>query len=156
MAKGQPSVKHLKALAVSAKNKRSYKQRGVQPALLERFSCPTGPNGQASKNLVIDIVVAEFTSLCPLTGQPDFATIRIKYRPSSWCVESKSLKLYMGSYRNQGEFHESCVQRMLRDLVKLLDPKYMRITGEFTPRGGIPFWPTAEYEAPNWSEESVS
>lgn len=82
---------------------------------------------------------------CPLTGQPDFATIVIDYRPAALCVESKSLKLYMMAYRNTGEFHEACVTRILNDLVQVLKPVYMRVTGRFTPRGGIPFHPTVSY-----------
>jgi 7-cyano-7-deazaguanine reductase len=96
----------------------------------------------------LHIECPEFTSLCPKTGQPDFAVIVIDYMPDQWCVESKSLKLYLGSFRNHGEFHESCVTRICNDLVALLDPKELTIRGEFTPRGGIPFWPTASYKRP--------
>ena len=93
----------------------------------------------------IHIECPEFTSLCPLTGQPDFAKIIIDYQPADLCVESKSLKLYLGSFRMHGEFHESCVNRICNDLVQLLQPVCLAVRGEFTPRGGIPFWPTAEY-----------
>lgn len=79
----------------------------------------------------------EFTSLCPKTGQPDFARIIVEYVPDKLCVESKSWKLYLGSYRDAQEFHEACVARILRDLVELLDPHWIRVTGQFTPRGGI-------------------
>ena len=96
--------------------------------------------------LSINIVAPEFTSLCPKTGQPDFATIVIDYIPNKECVESKSLKLYLGSFRNHGEFHESCVSRIAMDLIKLLGPQYLKVEGQFTPRGGIPFWPTVEYD----------
>uniref|UniRef100_A0AAU7VHW6 7-cyano-7-deazaguanine reductase QueF n=1 Tax=Dinoroseobacter phage vB_DshS_R26L TaxID=3161158 RepID=A0AAU7VHW6_9CAUD len=88
----------------------------------------------------------EFTSLCPKTGQPDFARIVVEYTPRDLCVESKSWKLYLGSYRTAQEFHEACVARILRDLVALLDPAWIRVTGEFTPRGGISINPTMEYE----------
>ena len=87
----------------------------------------------------------EFTSLCPKTNQPDFARIVVEYAPRDLCVESKSWKLYLGSYRNAQEFHEACVARILRDLVELLDPNYLRVTGEFTPRGGISINPSHEY-----------
>lgn len=79
----------------------------------------------------------EFTSLCPKTGQPDFARIVVEYVPDELCVESKSWKLYLGSYRTAQEFHEACVARICRDLVELLNPRWIRVTGEFTPRGGI-------------------
>lgn len=116
-------------------------------ALLEAFP---NPFGSADMNPVgavgtIHIECPEFTSLCPLTGQPDFAKIVIDYQPDALCVESKSLKLYLVSFRMYGEFHESCVNRICNDLVKLLNPAWLTVRGEFTPRGGIPFWPTAEY-----------
>jgi 7-cyano-7-deazaguanine reductase len=94
----------------------------------------------------IHIECPEFTCLCPLTGQPDFARIVIDYQPDQLCVESKSLKLYLGSFRMFGEFHEAGVNRICNDLVKLLEPVSLTVRGEFTPRGGIPFWPTAEYK----------
>lgn len=117
------------------------------PEVLESFPSPlhqTGPYRPAWHG-TIEITCPEFTSLCPKTGQPDFATIRIKYEPRTWCVESKSLKLYLMGFRNHGSFHEECVQRIAKDLVQLLDPEYLEVTGEFTPRGGIPFWPKVAY-----------
>src|SRR5262249_55785539 len=96
----------------------------------------------------IHIEVPEFTTLCPITGQPDFATIVIDYRPHKLCVESKSLKLYLARFRQSPEFHESCVNRIANDLITLLDPLYIKVEGRFTPRGGIPFWPAAEYSCP--------
>lgn len=122
-----------------------------QPSLLERFENPlkkltaallTG-NADVGALNAVNIVAPEFTSLCPLTGQPDFATIVIDYAPDDWCVESKALKLYLGSYRMAGDFHESCVGRIATDLWTLLDPLWLRVRGEFTPRGGIPFWPVS-------------
>ena len=103
------------------------------------------PNPSPERDYVIQFQIPEFTCHCPLTGQPDFAKIVIDYQPDQLCVESKSLKLYLGSFRMHGEFHESCVNRICNDLVKLLDPAWITVRGEFTPRGGIPFWPTAEY-----------
>lgn len=87
----------------------------------------------------------EFTSLCPKTGQPDFATIIINYIPRVEMVESKSLKLYLFSFRNHGDFHEDCVNIIMKDLVKKLDPKYLEVRGIFTPRGGIAIYPFANY-----------
>jgi 7-cyano-7-deazaguanine reductase len=117
------------------------------PELLERFP---NPAARASENpaaaaMALRIDVPEFTTLCPLTGQPDWARIVIRYQPDAWCVESKSLKLYLGSFRNAGEFHEACVNRICNDLVRLLDPAWLVVEGRFTPRGGIPFWPVSVF-----------
>ena len=104
---------------------------------------------EANRNSVtgsIHIEVPEFTSLCPITGQPDFGTIVIDYVPDELCVESKSLKLYMGRFRQFREFHEACVNRIANDLIDLLDPVRLTVEGRFTPRGGIPLWPKAEYK----------
>lgn len=110
--------------------------------LLERFPNPMkGAKGRK----IIKVVAPEFTSLCPMTGQPDYATIVLEYTPREWCVESKSWKLYLMSFRNVGEFHEACVTRMHNDLMALLDPEWMVVEGQFTPRGGISFWPRIEY-----------
>lgn len=131
----------LKALGSS---KTTYKFDGPDKALLETFPSPF------SKVLSpkIEIVAPEFTSLCPKTGQPDFATIKISYVPTTLCVESKSLKLYLMSYRMHGAFHESCVNQIAAELLELLDPRKLWVKGEFTPRGGIPFWPEVFYERP--------
>lgn len=94
----------------------------------------------------VHIEATEFTSLCPITGQPDFATIVIDYIPRERLVESKSLKLYLGRFRQFGEFHESCVNRIANDLIALLDPVHIKVEGRFTPRGGISIWPVAEYK----------
>lgn len=119
-------------------------------ALLERFPSPASKAemNPAGVELSLNITTSEFTSLCPMTGQPDFATIVIEYVPGDWCVESKSLKLYFLGFRNRRDFHESCVVKIANDLVKLLDPEYLKVVGQFTPRGGIPFWPTVEYDRP--------
>ena len=121
--------------------KTSYSYDKPAPELLEFFESPFDPEFKG----VVNIVAPEFTSLCPKTGQPDFATIVIDYEPDHRCVESKSLKLYLGSFRMHGEFHESCVNRIAKDLINLLEPKTMRVEGRFTPRGGIPFWPVVEW-----------
>lgn len=122
-----------------------YRYDGADADLLERFPNPMTKGPGAGK---VEIKQPEFTSLCPKTGQPDFATIVLEYTPHKWCVESKSLKLYLGSFRNVGEFHESCVRRIANDLIRLMDPQWLKVRGEFTPRGGIPFWPTVEYHRP--------
>lgn len=102
-------------------------------AVLERV-----PNPQAGIDYCARFTVPEFTSLCPMTGQPDFAHLVIDYVPGPWLVESKSLKLYMFSFRNHGAFHEDCTVAIARRLVDLLDPKWLRIGGYWYPRGGIP------------------
>lgn len=131
---------HLKALAA---NSQYALESEPKASLLERFVSPFFENNQLGIAGSINITAPEFTSLCPLTGQPDFATIVIDYTPDQWCVESKALKLYLMSFRNHGEFHEACVKRICQDLVELLEPKMIEVVGRFTPRGGIPFWPTA-------------
>jgi 7-cyano-7-deazaguanine reductase len=108
--------------------------------LLETFEKPHG-----SGSLSIHIEAPEFTSLCPITRQPDFATIVIDYVPDERCIESKSLKLYLGSFRMHGDFHEACVTTIGNDLIELLHPSSLIVEGRFTPRGGIPFWPKLTY-----------
>ncbi len=100
--------------------------------LLETF-----PNPYPGRDYVIETVCPEFTSLCPKTGQPDFGTLTIRYVPDQTCFELKSLKLYLQQYRNHGAFYESVTNRILDDLVSATRPRSMRVTGEFTPRGGI-------------------
>lgn len=85
----------------------------------------------------ITLDIPEFTCLCPITGQPDYAQFKIEYKPDQRCVETKSLKLYMWSFRNEGAFHEAVTNQILRDLVKVLDPRWIRVTGIFNARGGI-------------------
>ena len=136
----------LKALGNSAVNKKLYTQKGVNKKLLERFPNPFEVDNRNWTTGTVHIKTSEFTSLCPLTGQSDWATIIIDYQPDEWCVESKSLKLYFGSFRHQGEFHESCINRMCNDLVDLLRPIKITVKGEFTARGGVAFHPTAYWE----------
>ena len=110
------------------------------PEVLETFE-----NKHPGNDYWVTFDCPEFTSLCPITGQPDFATIRIDYIPAMKMVESKSLKLYLFSFRNHGAFHEDCVNIIMKDLVRLMDPKYLEVTGIFTPRGGISIYPYANY-----------
>ena len=109
--------------------------------ILETFK-----NKYQKRDYVISIKIPEFTCMCPVTGQPDFGTINIKYIPDKKCIESKSLKLYIYSYRNFGIFYEDSINRILDDCIKICDPRWMRVTGEFNPRGGISISPTAEYK----------
>ena len=95
------------------------------------------PNPHVDRDYEVDHVVPEFTCVCPMTGQPDFATIRIRYVPDRWLVELKSLKLYMWAYRNEGAFHEDVTNRILDDLVRAVRPRWAEVTGDFNVRGGI-------------------
>jgi 7-cyano-7-deazaguanine reductase len=111
-----------------------------EAAKLERVA-----NSHPDKSYLARFTVPEFTSLCPITGQPDFAHLVIDYVPDKWLVESKSLKLYLGAFRNHGAFHEDCTMTIATRLVKLLSPRWLRIGGYWYPRGGIPidvFWQT--------------
>jgi 7-cyano-7-deazaguanine reductase len=95
------------------------------------------PNPHPDRDYEVAMAVPEFTCLCPMTGQPDFATIRIRYVPDQQLVELKSLKLYMWSYRDQGAFHEDVTNRILDDLVRAVRPRWAEVTGDFNVRGGI-------------------
>ncbi|GAA4427167.1 preQ(1) synthase [Bremerella cremea] len=108
--------------------------------LLETFE-----NQHPQRDYEIEISVPEFTSVCPKTGQPDFGTIIITYIPEALCVELKSLKMYMQAYRNQGIFYENVTNVILNDLVSCLEPRWMQIRAEFTPRGGISSTITVEH-----------
>jgi 7-cyano-7-deazaguanine reductase len=103
-----------------------------QSELLESF-----PNPSPRRDYLIRMQIPEFTCLCPRTGQPDFATLFLDYVPDRKCVELKSLKLYIGSFRNEGAFHEAVTNRICDDLVKLLSPRFLRLTARFFVRGGI-------------------
>jgi len=95
------------------------------------------PNPQPDRSYTISMECPEFTCLCPRTGQPDFATIRIRYIPDKLCIELKSLKIYLWSYRNEGAFHEAVVNRILNDLSQACKPRFMEVVGDFFVRGGI-------------------
>lgn len=119
------------------------------PEILESF-----PNKHPENEYFVKFNCPEFTSLCPKTGQPDFATIYISYVPDQKLVESKSLKLYLFSFRNHGDFHEDCVNIIMKDLIRLLSPKYIEVWGKFLPRGGLSIDPFANYGKPGteWEE----
>jgi len=111
------------------------------------------PNPHPDTDYLARFTVPEFTSLCPVTGQPDFAILVIDYAPGPWLVESKSLKLYMHSFRNHGAFHEDCTVAIGKRLADLLEPRYLRIGGYWYPRGGIPidvFWQTGAMPKNLW------
>lgn len=106
----------------------------------------TFPNPNPGRDYSIEIVCPEFTSMCPKTGQPDFGTITFTYTPGDVCVELKSLKLYLQSYRDQGAFYETVVNRLLDDFVKVAQPRRLTVVGAFTPRGGITTTVTCEHK----------
>ena len=103
------------------------------------------------RDTLIEITAPEFTCLCPKTGQPDFATLALEYVPDRKCVELKSLKLYIWSFRNEGHFHEDVTNRILNDLVAAVDPRYMRLRAQFNVRGGIYTTVTVEHRQPGWN-----
>ena len=121
------------------------------PEVLETFI-----NKHPERRYLVSFICPEFTSLCPKTGQPDFAKIIINYVPREKMVESKSLKLYLFSFRNHGDFHEDCINIIMKDLVKLMQPKYIEVTGFFTPRGGISIYPYANYGMPGTKYEKMA
>jgi len=108
------------------------------------------PNPQPARDYTIRIDIPEFTCLCPKTGQPDFATLTLEYIPDHKCIELKSLKLYVWSFRNQGAFHEAVTNEILDDLVKACAPRFMRLSAIFNVRGGIGTTVVAEHRAEDW------
>ena len=121
-------------------NKKTVYADDYTPEVLETFK-----NKHIENDYMVTFNCPEFTSLCPITGQPDFAKIVINYIPDELMVESKSLKLYLFSFRNRGDFHEDCINIIMKDLKKLMNPRYIEVKGIFTPRGGISIYPFANY-----------
>ena len=136
----------LKSLGQKAEYATDY-----APEVLESFE-----NKHPENDYWVKLNCPEFTSLCPITGQPDFAEIVISYIPATRMVESKSLKLYLFSFRNHGDFHEDCVNIIMKDLIRLMQPKYIEVTGLFTPRGGISIHPYANYGIPGTKYEKLA
>ena len=132
-------------------NKKTEYRDNYAPEVLETFV-----NKHPENDYMVTFNCPEFTSLCPITGQPDFARIIINYIPNEKMVESKSLKLYLFSFRNRGDFHEDCVNIIMKDLVKLMQPKYLEVKGIFTPRGGISIYPFANYGAKGTKYEKIA
>ena len=121
------------------------------PDVLETFE-----NRHQENDYWVKFNCPEFTSLCPITGQPDFAAITISYVPDVRMVESKSLKLYLFSFRNHGDFHEDVVNTIMKDLIRLMDPRYIEVWGKFLPRGGISIDPYANYGRPGTKYERLA
>ena len=133
-------MKERKEEGLQALGKKTEYSQNYAPEVLESFE-----NQHPDNDYWVRFNCPEFTTLCPITGQPDFGEIRISYIPDERLVESKSLKLYLFSFRNHGDFHEDCVNIIMKDLIKLLNPKYIEVTGFFVPRGGISIYPYANY-----------
>ncbi len=121
------------------------------PEILETFE-----NKHPENDYWVKFNCPEFTSLCPVTAQPDFATVYISYIPDVKMVESKSLKLYLFGFRNHGDFHENCVNVIMKDLIRLMEPKYIEVWGKFTPRGGISIDPYCNYGKPGTKYEALA
>jgi len=132
-------MNNIENLTLLGNRKVEYPQE-YMPEILETFD-----NKHLENDYFVKFNCPEFTSLCPITGQPDFANIIISYVPNIKMVESKSLKLYLFSFRNHGDFHEDCVNIIMKDLIKLMEPYYIEVWGKFTPRGGISIDPYCNY-----------
>ncbi len=137
---------HLQLLGHKAEIPTDY-----NPAVLEAFE-----NRHQERDYWVQFNCPEFTTLCPITGQPDFAELKIMYIPDKMMVESKSLKLYLFSFRNHGDFHEDCVNIIMNDLIRLMDPRYIEVIGLFVPRGGISIHPYANYGRPGTRYEELA
>ena len=140
------SEEGLKALGRKTEYRQDY-----APEVLETFE-----NIHPENDYWVRFNCPEFTTLCPVTGQPDFGEIRISYIPDRRMVESKSLKLYLFSFRNHGGFHEDCVNTIMKDLIALMNPKYIEVLGLFVPRGGISIYPYANYGRPGTKYETLA
>jgi 7-cyano-7-deazaguanine reductase len=127
-------------LAARVPEGKLYGETAVEEAQLERF-----PNRTLVRKYTIDFTCPEFTCLCPRSGFPDFATIKIKYIPDQYCVELKSLKLYINQFRNKKVYHEDVTNVIIQDMIDLLDPSYIQVIGDFTVRGNIQTVITAEH-----------
>lgn len=130
--------------------KTEYKDN-YAPEVLETFI-----NKHQDNDYWVTFNCPEFTSLCPITRQPDFATIHINYIPDVKMVESKALKLYLFSFRNHGAFHEDCMNIIMKDLIALMNPRYIEVIGVFTPRGGISIYPYSNYGRPGTEFEQMA
>jgi len=139
MSRSKTELQELSLLG----NKHTEYRNDYTPEILETF-----PNKHPETDYVVTLDCPEFTSLCPKTGQPDFGHIIVQYIPDQRMVESKSLKLYLFSFREHGDFHEDCVCIIRDDLVRLMQPRYLEVTGLFNPRGGISIRPFAQYADP--------
>ena len=145
-----PREKQKEGITLLGNNNTNYPQT-YDPSVLETFA-----NKHTGRDYFVKFNCPEFTSLCPITGQPDFATLHISYVPREKMVESKSLKLYLFGFRNRGDFHEDCVNIIMNDLIDLMDPAYIEVWGKFLPRGGISIDPFCNYGKKGTAWEQVA
>jgi 7-cyano-7-deazaguanine reductase len=148
----KPMSRQPRKTATKASSLQLGHQVGL-PASPEEAKLDRVPNPHRGTNYLVRFVAPEFTSLCPITGQPDFAHLVLDYLPGDWLVESKGLKLYLGSFRNHGAFHEDCTVAIGKRIIKEIKPKWLRIGGYWYPRGGIPidvFWQTGRLPKDLW------
>lgn len=145
--KGKDRLQELTLLG----NQQIAYEFNYQPELLEAFE-----NDHPHRDYFVKFNCPEFTTMCPMTNQPDFATIYLSYIPDKKMVESKSLKLYLFSYRNHGGFHEDSINTIMDDLIELMDPRYIEVWGKFTPRGGISIDPYCNYGKPGTKFEQMA
>lgn len=150
MSQGQRTDAQLEGVTLLGNQNVAY-EYSYNPGVLETFV-----NKHQDNDYFVKFNCPEFTSLCPKTGQPDFATIYISYIPDVEMVESKSLKLYLFSFRNSGDFHEDCINMIGKDLVKLMNPRYLEVWGKFTPRGGISIDPYFNWGRPGTKYEQLA
>lgn len=144
-SKKSRTVEELSGVTLLGNNNTKY-SCDYSPEVLETFV-----NKHPDNDYVVTFDAYEFTSKCPKTGQPDFAKVVISYIPNERMVESKSLKLYLFSFREHGDFHEDCMNIIMKDLIKLMDPKYIEVKGIFSPRGGISIFPFVNYANPKFN-----
>lgn len=144
------SEENLKGLTLLGNQNMNYLFE-YAPEVLEAV-----PNLHTGRDFFVKFNCPEFTSLCPMTGQPDFATMYVSFIPDELLVESKSLKLYLFSFRNHGDFHEDCVNIIMNDLIELINPRYIEVWGKFTPRGGLSIDPWCNYGRPGTKYEKMA
>ena len=144
------NAEELKGVTLLGNQNTTYSDN-YNPDVLETFI-----NKHPDNDYCVTFDAYEFSRKCPKTGQPDFAKIIISYIPNKDMVESKSLKLYLFSFRNHGDFHEDCINIIMKDLIKLMDPKYIEVRGIFSPRGGISIFPFANYANPKYNFEELA
>lgn len=149
-SKKSRTVEELSGVTLLGNNNTKY-SCDYSPEVLETFV-----NKHPDNDYVVTFDAYEFTSKCPKTGQPDFAKVVISYIPNERMVESKSLKLYLFSFREHGDFHEDCMNIIMKDLIKLMDPKYIELKGIFSPRGGISIFPFVNYANPKFNYQDFA
>ena len=148
------AAKSLSGKGTAGGTSKPLTKLGDKPTAPPAKSLETFPNPQPKRDFVIHMQIPEFTCLCPITGQPDFATLYLDYIPEQRCVELKSLKLYIWSFRDEGKFHEAVANEILDEIVNAIAPRYARLTAKFWVRGGIFTTVEAEHRAKGWKPQT--